>query len=281
MEICGSAAAVFAKARQSAEKPTLNQCHMPVLSAQPLASPWRMRRENLVNELEGYGVPVHPRWTVPELRQTLIEQREVRFPKGESNPATGLTKLKLEELIAKAKELDIEVPVKPTRGLLLKMIRESIQPPGEHVMTFGKYRSWLYQEVPEEYMDWAVKEVRANSNSSPDLRLFAKWAQDEMNTRKNRAKSRGLVLPAEDPEVKAVIDPPDVSSVRSWRSSVSQASTLRSTGKDKRQLEETIEELNGMQPDLTEEDKEELMKLETKLAAMRQKYQLAPRGSPQ
>ena len=54
-----------------------------------LPSPWKMRRAELVSELESYEVPVYPKWTVPELRQTLIEQREVRYPKDTVNQTKG------------------------------------------------------------------------------------------------------------------------------------------------------------------------------------------------
>ena len=254
---------------------------MPVLSSAVPASPWKMRREELVTELESYQVPVHPQWTVPEIRQSLIEQREIRFPRGEANPATGLTKLKLEELLTKAAELEITVPAKPTRGVLLKLIREAVQPPGDHVMTFGKYRSWLYKEVPESYMDWSIREVRANSNASPDLKLFAKWAQTELSGRQARMKKSGTVLATDDPEVKAVVEPPDVASVVSWKSSVSQGSSRRSPGKDKRQLEEEIEAISAMQSELSEEAQAELAELEMRLAALKQKHHIPPRGYQQ
>jgi hypothetical protein len=64
-------------------------------------------------------------------------------------------------------------------------------------------------------MEWSVKEVKANSNASPDLRMFTNWAERELAERKQRARSSGYVVPTEDPEVKAMIQPPDVMSVRS------------------------------------------------------------------
>lgn len=78
----------------------------------------------------------------------MVELTE-RDPKGPADLSTGLTKLKLQELIDKPKEMNLEVPPKPTRGLLLKMLKEAVQPPTDRVMTFGKYRSWLYKEAPE------------------------------------------------------------------------------------------------------------------------------------
>jgi len=245
-----------------------------------LQSPWKMKRDDMVRELESYQVVIHPRWNVPELRQTIVEQRELRFPKKEKNPATGLTKMSLKELTETAEELGLTVPPKPTRGLLQKMIRDQVQPPGEQVMTFGKYRSWLFQEVPEVYMDWAVKETKANVNASPDLKLFATWAAEELQRRAERSKAGGYLAVREDPEVKAVITPPDVSSVRSWRSSQSSTPSVK-TSEKRALVESDMEEVKAMQADLSEEDAKELMDLETKLAAIRQKNHLPPRGSPQ
>ena len=149
-------------------------------------------------------------------------------------------------------------------------------------MTFGKYRSWLYQEVPEGYMEWAVKEVQANTQSPPDLKIFAAWAVGELERRMERSRAKGNVAAKEDPEVKAVIPPPDVASVRSWRSSMSSVGSSPAKMSDKRSLVESdMEDLRAMQAELNEEDANELMALETKLAALRQKNRLPPRGSPQ
>lgn len=268
---CGSGAAVFQRHRLVFPKSS----PMSVLK-----SPWKMNREALLEELNGYRVVVHPQWTVPELRQTVIEQREVRYPKEEANPAKGLTKMSLSELVQKAIELNVEMPPKPTRGLLQKLIRDQVQPPGEHVMTFGKFRGWLYQEVPEEYMEWAIRERKANTNCSPDLILFVNWATVELQRRYNKAKEKGGYRTVDDPEVKAVVPPPDLASVRSWRSSTeSSVSAMSSKGREKRaHVEEEFVQVRAMMPDMTEEEKKEPEELETKLAMIKQKHQLPPRG---
>ena len=245
-----------------------------------LKSPWKMLRAELREELEAYRVAVHPNWTVPELRQTVIEQRELQCPKAEANPSKGLTKMTLDELTVKATELGVKMPPKPTRGLLQKLIRDQVQPPGEQVMTFGKFKGWLYREVPEEYMDWAIREVKANANCSPDLALFVNWAALEMARRKQQLKEKGVVEKMEDPEVKAVIPPPDLMSVRSWRSSnMSSASGASSRGREKRShVEDELQEVMAMGADLSPEEKKELEELETRLAVIKQKHQLPPRG---
>ena len=112
--------------------------------------------------------------------------------------------------------------------------------------------------------------------------MYANWAKTELAQRKERVRKGGVVAPVDDPEVRAIIEPPDVS-VASWRSSMS--STSQGTrkwgpGREKRQLpgEQELEEAQLMAPDLTEEEKAELQELETKVASIRQKYQMPPRG---
>lgn len=73
-----------------------------------LPSPWKMKRDEMLQEPEGYGITAHPKWTVPELRQKVIEQREVRYPKQESK-VSGFSKLTLAALTEKAKEVGLEL----------------------------------------------------------------------------------------------------------------------------------------------------------------------------
>ena len=50
------------------------------MSAVP-TSPWRMNKAELIRELDALQIPIHPRWTLPELRQTVIEHRQQRTGK--------------------------------------------------------------------------------------------------------------------------------------------------------------------------------------------------------
>lgn len=159
------------------------------------------------------------------------------------------------------------------------MLREHLQPPGDHVMNFGKYRTWMYSEVPEDYMRWAIQEVKVNANASPDLREFANWAQAELQQRGQRAKKHGRVPPSEDPEVNAVTEPPTLS-VKSWGTSAA-SSVHTPTPKTKRSAAslQQMEMSKNMSPDISEEDKREFAELQTRLAVLMQKNQVAP-GTP-
>jgi hypothetical protein len=105
---------------------------------------------------------------VPELRQTLIEQTRVEV---DATPLAlkGLSKMNLADLKTRCDEEGVSLPEKPTRGLMIKLLREKVQPAGEQVVTFGKYKSWMYKEISETYLKWAIKETDANANASPDL----------------------------------------------------------------------------------------------------------------
>ena len=110
-------------AAASRSKFTLSARPAPVRRARPLMpslapSPWNMKKAQLLAELNERGVVVHTSWTVPELRQILIEQRDLEKPPSAVNDKMkGLTSLKLQELVDLAEKEGISLPTKPTRGL--------------------------------------------------------------------------------------------------------------------------------------------------------------------
>lgn len=59
---------------------------------------------------------------------------------------------------------------------MMKLLRNAVPPNETEVVTFGRYRGWMFKEVHEEYLDWAQKEVKANPGHSPDLARLARWA---------------------------------------------------------------------------------------------------------
>ena len=169
---CGLGAAVLRSAART--RKFLSSASCPVMSSTVLTSPWRMNRAELLIALDALQVPIHPKWTVPELRQTLIEHRQQVMGEQEDSKMKGLGKMSLAELKAKCEENQVSLPVKATRGLMIKLLREAVQPSGEQVMVFGKYKYWMFKEVPMDYAKWAVAEVAANPNSSEDLQHFAR-----------------------------------------------------------------------------------------------------------
>ncbi|CAL1145601.1 unnamed protein product [Cladocopium goreaui] len=278
---CGSDAAVFLE-----DPPRLgSRALQPMPAASTVQSVWKMGKEQLTRELVEHGVVVHPNWTVPELRTTVMEQREALNPRMDKNDKLkGITQLTLDQLTQKAVEEGLSLPPRPTRGLLIRMLRESTQQESDNVMCFGKFKGWLYKEVPREYMKWAVDETAANTNASEDLVRFATWAKEEFQ------KQDKVVLvvrkpPAskDDPEVKAKIPPPDIE-VMSWASGSSESHRSWRAGRvqakkkaDKRRVD-VIEVTEDMDSELPEEARAEIQHMEAQLAALKQKHKERPEG---
>ncbi|CAE7880913.1 hypothetical protein AK812_SmicGene39713 [Symbiodinium microadriaticum] len=66
----------------------------------------------------------------------------------------------LEELKQKMDELGLQIPPKPTKGLLARMIRDLTKSAEEEVVVcFGRYRNHTSKEVPEGYLCWAISKV--------------------------------------------------------------------------------------------------------------------------
>jgi uncharacterized protein (DUF3820 family) len=280
LEGSGLVAAVFPSGTQGAPISLLKNRYRLEMPTQP-CSPWRMNRPELLVALDALQIPVHPRWTVPELRQTLIEQTRVEV---DSTPAAlkGLSKLNLADLKTRCEEEGITIPEKPTRGLMIKLLREKVQPAGEQVVPFGKYKSWMYKEIPEAYLHWAIKETNANSNSSPDLVKLANWAKEDLEKRATQARVAGAVPMAEDPEVRAKHPPPPVSSAGSSASwslmSAGGYTTQRGRGtpfpkRDAATMDAA--RMAEMDMELPEEAQAEMLRLETEMAVIRQKYNKA------
>ena len=98
------------------------------------------------------------------------------------------------------------VEEKPTRGVLMKMLRGNAPPSAEEMVPFGKYKGYKYGEVPEGYLVWAEEEVKANVNHSQDLARLARWSQHQRKATPGVGSSRG------DPEENAVVQPPHLKS---------------------------------------------------------------------
>ena len=166
-----------------------------------------MKRHGLVEELEMRGVAVNRSWSVPELRSILIEQKEVEKPPKTDTGVKGLTKLSLSELVTEAEALSMVMPPKPTRGLLMRMIRDAKATPGQTVVSFGKFKGWMYHEIPQSYLEWSIQETKSNANAHVDLVRLATWAQGELE--KRQSKQAGYATSAsKDPEAVATVPPP-------------------------------------------------------------------------
>ena len=70
----------------------------------------------------------------------------------------------------------------------------------------------IYREVPVGYLEWAIKECKANPNHHPDLERLATWGETELKRRESKElPTKNLVA---DPEAMAKIPPPSLVDLR-------------------------------------------------------------------
>lgn len=218
-------------------------------------SPWKMNKAEIVLALESMQIPMHPKWTLPELRQTLIEHTRDAASIEERQALRG---------------------IKPSRGLLLRMLRDHLQPAGDHL---SRYNTWMYREVPQDYRDWAVQEVAANPNHSVDLHKFAEWCLMEKNAKRTSASS---ATPADDPEVKAVVPPPPPMGYQDFakRMTLGQSEPHPKGATPKKpavKREMPAEASAPMAVTVPQEVQEEIERMEAQVQALRQRHNMPPR----
>ncbi|CAE7689238.1 unnamed protein product [Symbiodinium sp. CCMP2592] len=195
------------------------------MSSEPCQGPpppiSKMTKTQLLAESSRLGLVVHTSWTVEELRAIIREHRESKTMQDDKVAMRGLSSLTMPELKAKATELKVEFPSNITKGNLLRLIRDSVNTPGNELITFGKHRGKEYQEVPDAYGRWAVHEVNGNSNSSDDLVRFAKWWH------KNRALEQMQNYAREAMEVPLPQSPRESEDLHRWRGYPESSTTSR------------------------------------------------------
>ena len=142
-------------------------------------------------------------WTVPELRATLLEtyQNKTDSP----HRIVGLTQKKIDDLKEKCLIEGIQVPEQYTRCTLMKLLRDTKAPTAEEKVCFGSYKGYMYKEVHEGYLQWAMEEVRQNPSHSPDLARLARWA-----AARGKEEASGTASGSGDPEEHPVVPLPKV-----------------------------------------------------------------------
>ncbi|OLP87671.1 hypothetical protein AK812_SmicGene31085 [Symbiodinium microadriaticum] len=140
----------------------------------------RMTKSQLLAEAVRVGATVHHSWTVPELRATIRDHVDTFMEKSASQKMKGLSSMKHGELVAKAKEMGVDVPDRVTKGNLLRLVRTAVGTTGDTVMTIGRWKGCLYREIPQSYAQWALEETTRTDNSSPELIMFARWWETQM-----------------------------------------------------------------------------------------------------
>ncbi|CAE7707470.1 GIP [Symbiodinium sp. CCMP2592] len=136
-------------------------------------SPWQMTKAELIQCATDMGVTVHSTWTAPEIRSIIQERRQ------KNNTSTipkGLSSMTLVELQEKAGELNVKINSRMGKGEIMRAIRDFTRAPDEEVVSFGRFRNYMYKEVPESYLQWSIRETTANSGASDDLKRLAAWA---------------------------------------------------------------------------------------------------------
>ncbi|CAE7777019.1 GIP [Symbiodinium sp. CCMP2592] len=136
-------------------------------------SPWQMTKAELIQCATDMGVTVHSTWTAPEIRSIIQERRQ------KNNTSTipkGLSSMTLADLQAKATELNVTINSRMGKGEIMRAIRDFTRAPDEEVVTFGRFRNYMFKEVPESYLQWSIRETTANKGASDDLKRLAAWA---------------------------------------------------------------------------------------------------------
>ena len=266
----GSAAVVFArdvKLRLISNDPLMS-------SRSNLPSPWNMNKESVRAELRQREITFHQSWTVPELRTVLMEARaqDPNCKKAE-NHMKGISKLSLEDLIKLAQEAKLELPPKPTRGWLLLALRQARSTPEETVVPFGKFKGWMYREIPQGYLSWAIAEVASvgEAVSHPDLVRLASWAKENMELKQETLQKMNQLK--KDPEATAKTPVPKLSEM-GYRSSGSEWSRVTSTSMPRNRPRHTQQDVEELSSDMEENETgvaEQIEALEKRLAALKKK----------
>ena len=142
-----------------------------------------LSKTQLMEKATQMGITVHHTWSVGELRQLIQEKK--RSLGETSDIPKGLASMNKTQLLEQCKVLGLEVPEKATNGLLTLLIRDSCaKNKGDAVVTFGRHRGKLFKEVPRNYLEWAVQEVkqRGPEGSSPDLVSLSTYAAQVLKT---------------------------------------------------------------------------------------------------
>ncbi|CAE7540486.1 RE2 [Symbiodinium natans] len=170
----------------------------------------RMTRTELLEETMRCGLTVHRNWASEELRAIIREYRETHAAADPSEQMKKITKMTLDELKMKADELQVPVPPKATKGLIMRLIRDNLNTPANELISFGRWRGYEYREVPDDYGRWAASEVKQSPNAHPDLVRYARWWEGQQE-----AAEVGDMMAAIDRK-SITSSPPYPSSHRTW-----------------------------------------------------------------
>ena len=203
----------------------------------------------------------HHTWSTGEICQVVMEKKallEGQIPK-------SMASMKLGELINACQNAGITLPSKPTRAAPTTPSRDVVRP-GKAVVSFQRHRGKLFSEVPESYLRWRMKETDANGeNSSLDLARLANYARDRFKEAETAPQSpmippmKGYVLSKNNPKENA-------------KGSPNRTAPPTTTSAPKKRGESDKGSEACMEQDVPPEAKEEIEELMTRLACLRDKY---------
>ena len=117
-------------------------------------------------------------------------------------------------------ELGYHLPGYATKGTIMRILRDQQGMGPNTILGFGRFKGKTFQETPESYRTWALKEVASHDNPSEDLVMFANWWQGELHRwreapglRTSPSSSKNYMDPEENATIPYI---EDTNSTASW-----------------------------------------------------------------
>ena len=161
----------------------LTMAHHPDLLTAPVITRPKTLSEftksELITEARARNLWFHESWTTTELRSLIQEDR--KSPSGSHPADAGMSKMTVQQLKERTMELGYHLPGYATKGTIMRILRDQQGMGPNTILGFGRFKGKTFQETPESYRAWAVKEVASHDNPSEDLVMFANWWQGELH----------------------------------------------------------------------------------------------------
>lgn len=154
---------------------------------------YSMKKMELIEELDSYGINFSSKDTIPELavrlqaaRAKLNVKTKKEVKEENTDPTKGLAGLKKEELQNRMKDLGFPFTEHTTRNQMIAKIKGHFtsQEEGkdEDTLMFGKHSAWTYKHVREtnpQYVKWATDLVEdPQEDPHPLLVRFVRYCQN-------------------------------------------------------------------------------------------------------
>ena len=247
---------------------------------------WELTKDELLAEAQARGLWVNPKWTVPEIREMIKDDMDHEASATSTTTGAlppGASSMSLAQLMTMAEDLNVKVPAGSTKGAILRLIRDSAGGGHQLVMTFGRYKGYLYTETPMNYRRWAISEATTSKTASEDLIHYADWCKAHLE----RSTLPRRYVAQDDPELNATVPYiPDESEAVSWELLARESLPVRTLdggeGKGNCRVSATppyrmsseAGSRREMQTDVGPDVLDEICHLETRLAVIRDRHGL-------